>query len=258
MIYRAADKNNSNLNRAMMGRFRQFLNDLHLKEVKLLGRRYTWTNDRVSPTLVRLDHVFFSNEWDDLIPNNLLQSTAAGVSDHCPLLLSTQANCGRKGRFHFEPFWPKLEGFQEIITTAWNSMSGIAHPIQRLAARLRATSRALQSWGQRKVGNMKHQLDEARELLHRLDMAQDTRPLSPEEGWLRRQLKQRCLALTSLYRTIIRARARIDWLAEGDANSRFIHSHAKYRSKKNYIAKIVSEDTILTAQEEKEEAIWEF
>lgn len=38
MIYSAEDKNNDNLNRAMMGRFRRFVNDHELKEIPLIGR----------------------------------------------------------------------------------------------------------------------------------------------------------------------------------------------------------------------------
>lgn len=41
LIYRAADKNNANLDRAMLGRFRRLLNDLELREIELLGRRFT-------------------------------------------------------------------------------------------------------------------------------------------------------------------------------------------------------------------------
>jgi len=58
LIYQAADKNNTNLDRAMMGRFRRFLDDTDLKEIPLLGRKYTWFNERRSPTLVRLDRAF--------------------------------------------------------------------------------------------------------------------------------------------------------------------------------------------------------
>jgi exonuclease III len=39
LIYRDEDKNNGNLNRRMMGRFRRFLNDCVLKEIYLHGRR---------------------------------------------------------------------------------------------------------------------------------------------------------------------------------------------------------------------------
>lgn len=49
MIYSSEDKNNENLNRAMMGRFWRFVNDFELKEIPLLGRRYTWSNEREHP-----------------------------------------------------------------------------------------------------------------------------------------------------------------------------------------------------------------
>jgi hypothetical protein len=54
LIYQAADKNNANIDRAMMGRFRRFLDNNDLKEIPLLGCKYTWSNERRSPTLVRL------------------------------------------------------------------------------------------------------------------------------------------------------------------------------------------------------------
>jgi hypothetical protein len=45
-IYCSEDKNNDNINRATMGRFRRFVNYLELKEIPLLGRRCTWSNER--------------------------------------------------------------------------------------------------------------------------------------------------------------------------------------------------------------------
>jgi exonuclease III len=45
LIYQAVDKNNSILDRAMMGRFRRFINDVELQEIPLLGRNFTWSNE---------------------------------------------------------------------------------------------------------------------------------------------------------------------------------------------------------------------
>jgi len=84
LIYQAADKNNANLDRAMMGRFRRFLDDSEVKELPLLGRKYTWSNERMSPTLVRLDQAFCCLDWEDIFPGSILQSAASGESDHCP------------------------------------------------------------------------------------------------------------------------------------------------------------------------------
>ena len=111
LIYKEEDKNNDNYNRAMMGRFRRLINDLAIKEIPLHGRKYTWSNQQNNPTLVKLDRVFCSVDWEDLFPNCLLQSMASEDSDHCPLLLGLQDNKSGRRRFHFEAFWPKLEGF---------------------------------------------------------------------------------------------------------------------------------------------------
>jgi exonuclease III len=76
LIYKEEDKNNSNLNRAMMGRFRRWINDMEVMEIPLHGRKYTrissFTN--ASPTLVRLDRMFCSLDWEDKFPGCLLQS----------------------------------------------------------------------------------------------------------------------------------------------------------------------------------------
>ena len=55
LILEAADKNNTRLNWRMMGRFRRLVSELELKEQDLLGRRYTLSNERRTPTLMKLD-----------------------------------------------------------------------------------------------------------------------------------------------------------------------------------------------------------
>jgi hypothetical protein len=54
-------------------------------------------------------------------------------------------------------------------------------------------------------------------------MAQDSRVLSPDELWLLRKLKQQCLVLASLERTVARLRSRVQYLKDGDANTSFFH-----------------------------------
>jgi hypothetical protein len=67
---------------------------------------------------------------------------------------------------------------------------------------LKRLARALQSWSQKHIGNIKEQLALARHILYHLELAQDYRALSPEENWLRKELKGHCLVLASLERTI--------------------------------------------------------
>ena len=155
LIYKDEDKNNANFNKAMMGRFRRFINDLALKEIPLHGRKFTWSNQQVFPTLVKLDRVLCTVDWEDRFPNCLLQSLASDDSDHCPLLLGLRDNNtqGRR-RFHFESFWPKLDGFQEAVSASWTSVPAAPCPFITLARKFKATTTGLQSWSDQMVGQV--------------------------------------------------------------------------------------------------------
>lgn len=169
LIYKDEDKNNSNYNRAMMGRFRRLINDLALKEIPLHGRKFTWSNHQDSPTLVKLDRVLCSVDWEELFPNCLLQSMATDDSDHCPLLLGLHDNKTGRRRFHFESFWPKLEGFHEAVAAAWTSVPASSCPFSTLDQKFKAVTKGLQSWSDKTVGHVTSQLALAREILHQLE-----------------------------------------------------------------------------------------
>jgi len=181
LICKDEDKNNANLNRTMMGRFRRTLDDLALKELPLTGRKYTWTGGGTHPTLSKLDRVFCCMDWENEFPNCLLQSTASMDSDHCPLILGLGDLLPGKGRFHFEAFWPQLDGFQEVVADSWNSVEARYCPLETLSMKFKALTKALQSWSQKKIGHIKTQLALAKEITHQLEIAQDSRPLSDSE-----------------------------------------------------------------------------
>jgi exonuclease III len=99
MVYRAEDKNNRQVNRQLMGQFRNFLNLAALKELHLNDRLFTWSNERAHPTLERIDRAFISNEWEDAFLSIELHSLSSLCSDHAPLLLQTDASFADRGRF---------------------------------------------------------------------------------------------------------------------------------------------------------------
>jgi exonuclease III len=190
LIYSTSDKNTNHFNRAIMNRFKRLIGDLALKEIPLHGRRYTWSNQQVNPVLVKLDRVFCSVDWEILFPNVLLQSTAYQDSDHCPLIPGLTDNRIGRRRFHFEAFWTKLDDFQDTVAEVWNSVQATTCPFNTLDRKLKETAKKLQTWSDRKVGHVRSQLALAKEILHKLEMAQDGRILSPAEFWLKNKLKK--------------------------------------------------------------------
>jgi len=63
LILDATDKNNLNLKRRNMGRFRRFVDEMELKDVPLHGRYFTWSNERENATLEKLDRVLVTVDW---------------------------------------------------------------------------------------------------------------------------------------------------------------------------------------------------
>jgi hypothetical protein len=90
-----------------MGRFHRLINDLSIKEVALIGRKFTWSSSMSSssPTLVKLDRVFCLVDWEDKFLNCLLQSSASDDSDHCPLILGLVNGVGLYHKRHTHPFY---------------------------------------------------------------------------------------------------------------------------------------------------------
>jgi hypothetical protein len=98
-----------------MGQFMSFINAAALKELHLNGCLFTWSNERVQPTLERIDKAFISMEWEELFPVNELHSPSSHVLDHVSLLLQMDATFAGKGRFHFRALWPKCQGFLQVV-----------------------------------------------------------------------------------------------------------------------------------------------
>lgn len=105
LITHPRDKNNDNVSRCWLLRFRQALNSSCLREADLIGRRFTWSNEQSPPTLVRLDRAFGNAEWWLRFPAAKLLPQSSDMSDHCPLLLVNAGLLKTPRRFRFEIHW---------------------------------------------------------------------------------------------------------------------------------------------------------
>lgn len=115
LILQESDKNNERIDRRNLRRFRRTVANLGLQDMHLHGRCFTWSNERETPTLVRLDRVLISVDWDEAFPNAHLRGLGSDTTDHCPLLLHTNLGQMSKGRFHFESFWPRFDDYDDML-----------------------------------------------------------------------------------------------------------------------------------------------
>lgn len=253
LIYEARDKNNGNVNHRLMAQFRDALQSSDLLEIKLSGRKFTWSNEQQTPTLVRLDRAFCSPEWDAMFSAARLQPLATAMSDHCPLLLTCDTATPRRPRFRFEAFWPHIECFQDVVLQAWSQPCRATGAVKILDEKFRRTARALRLWHKNYIGDTKLQLLMAQDTVTLPDAAQESRQLEPDELQLWKDLKSRILGLAVIERIKARQRARVKWIRVGDANTKFFHIKANARRRKNFIVTLAADGVIATEQKHKEE-----
>lgn len=232
MILQARDKSNANLNRRLMGAFRDAVRDLELKELNLRGRKYTWSNER---THTRIDRAFCSSEWDLMMPNVSLQALSSRVSDHCPLLIAGSDTVKRYRGFRFESFWPKLQGYHEVVAAAWTKPVQATNPYLRLHIKLQRTSKALRAWAKGMIGHNKLLLRAASQLIAIFDVVQEFRQLSDQEIAFKRDLKVRFLGMTAVEKLRAKQKSRLNFIAAEEASSKLFYLQANGRRRKNTI-----------------------
>jgi hypothetical protein len=120
MIYREQGKRNGRLNRRLMSRFRRVLNFIEVKEIELLGRNFTWSNNISNPTLTRIDRMFYTPAWEELFLNLIIQALSPSSSYHYPLVIMPLNHPATRPIFRFESFWPSKLGFLDFVQAAWN------------------------------------------------------------------------------------------------------------------------------------------
>jgi len=141
------------------------LNFSDLKEIHLQNSKFTWSNVRQRPTLVRLDCFFINEGWDLAFPDHTLHALSSMHSDHCPLLLALQSGPRRPNPFKFENFWTKLPQFMQMVQAAWNDPTSNTKPFHRLRHKLYATTRMLRSWRSSIISNAKLKLLMAQQVI---------------------------------------------------------------------------------------------
>jgi hypothetical protein len=106
----------------------------------------------------------------------------------------------------------------------WRCTLQNADACRVLDFKLRNTTKELKRWSKKFIGSIRLQKELAKEVILKLEQAQDHHALSAEEIDLCRELKFKCLGLDSLSRVIARQRSRVVFLQEGARTRGFFTS----------------------------------
>ncbi|XP_020672498.1 uncharacterized protein LOC110092330 [Dendrobium catenatum] len=104
-----------------LGEFSNFIFNYGLQDLSSVGLLYTWFNQRVYlPIHIKLDRILVNSEFLDFFPTAHYKVDSSFGSDHSPLILLANNVNKTISRFMFKKFWLNMDGFWEVLLTAFN------------------------------------------------------------------------------------------------------------------------------------------
>lgn len=109
--------------------FGDLIRGLHLVDLPLLGRSFTWSNKRDSPSFAQLDRFLVSTEWIGLFPMSGQSALSAISSDHVAILLDSGSSLPRRKNFRFEKMWSDHPSFDSLVALWWGQEEEKENPV---------------------------------------------------------------------------------------------------------------------------------
>ncbi|GER38041.1 retrotransposon protein [Striga asiatica] len=203
--------------------FKNFICKLGGVEPVISGSKFTWSNMRKGMDFieVKLDRFLVSPNWLLNNPNSRVLNISMAFSDHN--MLVWESNCtveSHKKRFFFYSRWAKMEGFSEVVKEAW--AAPVEGPVLfSMRGRIKNVKKALLSWKGGKNFNALNIINNCKGELDRME------GLGGHRDWDER---------------ILAAKARVNWLKEGDRNTRFFQASVRQRRTMNGLQNLVRVD----------------
>ncbi|CAA0831791.1 Unknown protein, partial [Striga hermonthica] len=218
--------------------FNKFISNMEMEEIGMEGHQFTWGNNRDAEGYVeeKLDRAFASFEWLSSHPNAKVLNVIRTASDHSLLILNAGSQESRcKRRFAFDRRWVSKEGFAEVVQKAW-SIPQSGTPFFRLKEKVKQTRIALLIWSskfksqnQEKIAALSNKLEEIREA-------------GKADNWEEWDSVSKELNDAYTYEEKFWAqKARVQWLKEGNSNTKFFHAYSMSRRRQNAISRLITD-----------------
>ncbi|KAL4592668.1 hypothetical protein LXL04_005671 [Taraxacum kok-saghyz] len=212
--------------------FNKFIVDNGLLDLNMGGRRFTYFSD-VGCKLSKLDRFFVCPNFMNGFPSAAVTTLPREYSDHSPFILKTDYLDFGKPSFRFFNSWLFREGFDDVVTNAWNSFSRERSDDRYLADKLRFVKQAIKDWRHREFDRENKELVDLKLKVDNIEMQAEERMLTSDELEERRNCKQRIQEHERMTRLDLQQKSRIKWIKDGDENSKFYHNFIKIKNRKN-------------------------
>uniref|UniRef100_A0A2N9G161 Reverse transcriptase domain-containing protein n=1 Tax=Fagus sylvatica TaxID=28930 RepID=A0A2N9G161_FAGSY len=230
--------------------FRSVIDECGFVDLGFRGFPFTWCNNRCgnATTWLRLDRFMATNDWVVRFHTAVVHHLDSSVSDHKPIWLTTYPIPGQQQRrrpFRFEDMWRVDPTCEPTITTAWVPRSR-GSPMAQVQEKTNQCSRVLKQWSRVQFGNVTQKLKEKTDQLHQAE----ERSVLGYGHDLVISIRKEVQELLNREEKMWRQRSRTSWLKEGDRNTKYFHSRASHRRRRNSLLFLRLENGNIVTNEE--------
>ncbi|XP_075633886.1 uncharacterized protein LOC142606415 [Castanea sativa] len=154
-----------------MKAFREVLYELGLKDLRYVGRKFTWKGRRQGGFVLEcLDPAVANNQWLSLNPGTRVQHLHSNSLDHQAIIVKPEGISPNPRRtFKFKQIWLRDRGCSNTVNSAWGpSILGATMPM--VAGKVQACGVKLTEWNKNSFGSVRKMLEEKRKLQTRAEL----------------------------------------------------------------------------------------
>jgi len=129
--------------------------------------------------------------------------------------------------------WSDLPGYKEFVTEKWQSFRIDGWGGYVLKEKLKLIKGCLKLWHWSHTQNLECKIQSAKDCISMLDVKAEVHDLEEEEVGELHLLSAEVLSLSKLHASIQWQKSRLNWLREGDANSKKFHGIMSARRREN-------------------------
>ncbi|KAJ9536728.1 hypothetical protein OSB04_un000113 [Centaurea solstitialis] len=226
-----------------MASFFACVEDIEVFDANYSGIQFTWCQKPAEEGGLRrkLDRVLVNSEFVGSFPDSNARFFPRGVSDHSPAMLSFKSGLCLGGRpFKFDNFLVDHPLFLQTVSSVWSKvvegtfMFRVTKKLKALKSPLRKL-RGLYGNLPKRVADLKHELDVDQ-------LACDMDPCNEDLIEDLTALRVAYLTASKDLEVSLLQRAKIKWMRDGDANTKFFHHAVRERRHLNQVQSIAKVD----------------